>query len=53
MIRLESENEKPQKNSKVEERPCKVMIGPDDSDPPPKPKPEPSPSPKPKSKPKS
>ena len=44
MLRLESENKKPQRNDRVEERPYKVIIGPDDDDPP---KPEP---PKPKLK---
>jgi hypothetical protein len=46
MLRLESENEKPRRNVRAEERPCKVIIGPDDDDPPPKPKPEPPPKPK-------
>lgn len=46
MLRLESENEKPRRNARVEERPCKVIIGPDDDDGDPPPKPEPPPKPK-------
>jgi len=43
MLKLESENEEPQRNVKVEELSYKVVIGPDDDDPPPEPPPKPKP----------
>ena len=43
MARLESENEEPQRNAHIEERPFKVVAGPDDDDEDPPPQPQPKP----------
>ena len=43
MLRLESEHEKTQKKTKEEERPSKVILGPDDDNGEPKPEPPPKP----------